>query len=223
LIRKATNLLRFKQYDDIYLGWVAVAKPTSQQPELETLSRTQILIAMGLTAVLLLVVAKIWLRLDPTPQLPLRWNSLDLLWGLSLGVGITVCSALLYQLWPRYRAAADWYLQLILKPLVWSDVPWLGLLPGMSEELLFRGVMLPALGLNWIGLVASSLCFGVLHMSSWQQWPYVAWATVIGFALGYSALVTGNLLVPVTAHILTNIIASMTWKWMYQRQSESPS
>jgi hypothetical protein len=29
--------------------------------------------------------------------------------------------------------------------------------------------------------------------------------------------------VPVTAHILTNIIASMTWKWMYQRQSESPS
>jgi hypothetical protein len=43
-----------------------VAKPTSQQPELETLSRTQILIAMGLTAVLLLVVAKVWLRLDPT-------------------------------------------------------------------------------------------------------------------------------------------------------------
>jgi uncharacterized protein len=200
-----------------------VVKPNSQHPELEPLSRVQILIAMGITAVLLLVIAKVWLRLDPIPQLPLRWNSLDLVWGLSLGLGITGCSGLLYQFWPRYRGSADWYLQLILKPLVWSDLPWLGLLPGMSEELLFRGVMLPAMGLNWVGLVSSSLCFGVLHLSSLQQWPYVLWATIVGFALGYSALVTGNLLVPVTAHILTNVIASMTWKWLHQRRSESPS
>jgi uncharacterized protein len=197
-----------------------VVKPNSQQPELEPLSRVQILIAMGITAVLLLVIAKVWLRLDPIPQLPLRWDALDLVWGLSLGLGITGCSGLLYQFWSRYRDAADWYLQLILKPLGWSDLPWLGLLPGMSEELLFRGVMLPAMGLNWVGLISSSVCFGVLHLSSLQQWPYVLWATIVGFALGYSALATGNLLVPVTAHILTNIIASMTWKWIHQKGSE---
>ena len=200
-----------------------MVKPTSQQPDLEPLSRSQILIAMGITAVILLVVAKIWLRLDSTPQIPLHANATDLGWGIILGLSITGCSALLYQLWPHYRSSADVYLQLVLKPLVWPDMFWLGLLPGLSEELLFRGVMLPSLGLNWTGLIASSLCFGILHMSGIQQWPYVLWASIVGLALGYSTLMTHNLLVPVTAHILTNFISSMTWKWYYQRQSISSS
>jgi uncharacterized protein len=178
---------------------------------------------MGITAVILLVVAKIWLRLDTTPQMSLQLNLTDFLWGLVLGLGITGCSALLYQWWPHYRQSADIYLQLILKPLLWPDLFWLGLLPGLSEELLFRGVMLPSLGLTWTGLIASSLCFGILHMSSLQQWPYVLWASIVGLALGYSTFITHNLLVPVTAHILTNFISSMAWKWYYQRQSISPS
>jgi uncharacterized protein len=200
-----------------------VVKPTSQQPEFEPLSRSQILIAMGITAVILLVVAKIWLRLDSTPQIPFQANVPDLLWGVILGLGITGCSALLYQLWPHYRKSADVYLQLVLKPLLWPDMFWLGLLPGLSEELLFRGIILPSLGLNWTGLIVSSLCFGILHMSGIQQWPYVLWASIVGLALGYSTFMTHNLLVPVTAHILTNFISSMSWKWYYQRQSTSPS
>jgi uncharacterized protein len=200
-----------------------VVKPTSQQPELEPLSRAQILIAMGITAVILLVVAKIWLRLDSTPQIAFKLNFQDFFWGMSLGLAITGCSALLYQFWPHYQQSANIYLQLILKPLMWPDLFWLGLLPGLSEELLFRGIMLPSLGLNWTGLIVSSLCFGILHMSSLQQWPYVFWAAIVGLALGYSTFVTHNLLVPVTAHILTNFISSVTWKWYYQRQSTSPS
>lgn len=198
-----------------------MVKPTSQQPELEPLSRSQLLIAMGITAVVLLVIAKLWQQLDPTPQLPLRWSDKDFLWGLGLAVVVTGGSALLYQFWPRYRLAADTYLSLILKPLWWSDLFWLGLLPGLSEELLFRGVMLPALGLNWVGLGTSSLCFGILHMSSPQQWPYVIWATCVGLVLGYGAIATGNLLVPVVAHIVTNIVSSLFWKWLYQGQSAS--
>jgi uncharacterized protein len=200
-----------------------VVKPTSQQPELDPLSRSQILIAMGITAVILLVVAKIWLRLDSTPQIAFKLNLQDFFWGMSLGLVITGCSALLYQFWPHYQQSANIYLQLILKPLMWPDLFWLGLLPGLSEELLFRGIMLPSLGLNWTGLIVSSLCFGILHMSSLQQWPYVLWASIVGLALGYSTFMTHNLLVPVTAHILTNFISSVTWKWHYQRQSTSPS
>lgn len=200
-----------------------MAKLTSQEPELEPLSRAQILIAIGLTALLLLVVSKVWLRLDPLPQFPLHWSAQDLLWGGLLSAGITGGSALLYQFWPQYRTSADWYLNFIIKPLLWPDLIWLGLLPGLSEELLFRGVMLPALGLDWFGLLASSLCFGVLHMSSIKQWPYAVWAMIIGLALGSSLLLTGNLLVPVSAHILTNIIASTTWKWRSQRPSQVSS
>ena len=121
---------------------------------------------MGITAVILLVVAKIWLRLDSTPQIAFKLNLQDFFWGMSLGLAITGCSALLYQFWPHYQQSANNYLQLILKPLMWPDLFWLGLLPGLSEELLFRGIMLPSLGLNWTGLIVSSLCFGILHMSS---------------------------------------------------------
>jgi membrane protease YdiL (CAAX protease family) len=72
--------------------------------------------------------------------------------------------------------------------------------------------MLPALGLNLTAVIVSSLVFGVLHLSGLQQWPYVIWATIVGFALGYTALVTGNLMVPIVAHIVTNLVSSSLWK-----------
>ncbi len=129
-----------------------------------------------------------------------------------MGVAITGASAIVYRFWPAYRQSADYYLELVLKPLVWSDLLWLGLLPGMSEELLFRGLLLPTLGLNPIGIVGSSLCFGILHLSGSQQWSYVVWATIVGMLLGFSAVATGNLLVPIVAHIVTNLVSSYLWK-----------
>ncbi|MGD1804737.1 CPBP family glutamic-type intramembrane protease [Dapis sp. BLCC M126] len=42
------------------------------------------------------------------------------------------------------------------------------------------------------------------------------WATIVGFVLGYSALVTGNLLIPIIDHILTNLISSSVWKWEHK-------
>ncbi len=198
-----------------------MVEPSSNQPEIEPLTRTQILIAMGVTAIVLLLVTKLWLKFDPVDILPVRWTGPNLLLGLGVGIGITVASALVYQLWPAYRHAADFYLQMVLKPLLWPDLIWLGLLPGLSEELLFRGVMLPALGLNESGLLVSSLCFGILHLSSFQQWPYVIWATLIGLLLGFSALATGNLLVPIVAHIATNLIASFLWKLNNPNRSHS--
>jgi uncharacterized protein len=53
-----------------------------------------------------------------------------------------------------------------------------------------------------------------------QQWPYAGWAILVGLALGTSVLLSGNLLVPVIAHIVTNVMASATWKWRSQRQSQ---
>jgi hypothetical protein len=197
-----------------------VAKQLPNQPEFEPLTRTQILIAMGVTAVVLLVVAKLWLHLGSVTLLPLRRTTDALLLGLGIGVGITGASSVVYRLWPAYRQSADFYLQLVLKPLILPDIIWLGLLPGMSEELLFRGVMLPAIGLNATGLVITSVLFGVLHLSGKQQWPYVVWASVVGLLLGFSALATGNLLIPIVAHISTNLISSYLWK-LGNRQVEA--
>lgn len=183
-----------------------------QEPEIPELSRTQVLVAMGATAIILWIISKLWLRFGNVALFKLYWEPKDLFWGLALGLVITVFSGLAYRFSPPYRKSADYYLQLVLKPLALPDFLWLGLLPGLSEELLFRGVMLPALGADHVAVIVSSLCFGVLHLSGSEQWPYVIWATIIGIILGYSALLTGNLLVPIMAHILTNWLSSYLWK-----------
>lgn len=179
---------------------------------MEPLTRAQVLVAMGVTAVVMLLVAKVWLYFDPAERLPFVLSWRDGRWGVALGLGITLASTAIYESWSAYRRSADGYLAMVLQPLHWPDLLWLGLLPGLSEELLFRGVMLPAIGLNSMGILVSGASFGVLHLSGWQQWPYVVWATVIGLLLATSAVATGNLLVPIVAHIVTNLLSSLVWK-----------
>jgi len=187
------------------------------QPQTEPLSRLEILAAMGITATVLLLIARLWLLFDAVALLTPQWTVTALPSGIGLGLAISAASSLVYRLWQNYRQSADFYLTLVLKPLLRIDLIWLGLLPGLSEELLFRGVMLPAIGLNAFGLVISSLCFGVLHFSGSDQWAYVVWATAIGCVLGASALATGNLLVPIVAHITTNLVSSYIWKLSHDR------
>ncbi len=165
-----------------------------------------------MTAVVLAAIARLWIALSPGVLFPLNPSILTLISGVGLGLGITALSGLVYQIWPVYRKSADEYLNLVLKPLVWPDLVWLGLLPGLSEELLFRGVVLPAIGIGAGGIVISSICFGVLHYSGSKNWPYIVWATVIGMVLGTAAVMTGSLLVPVSAHITTNFVSSCLWK-----------
>ena len=150
--------------------------------------------------------------------MPVSWNLRALFWGVAIAISIITISGIIYRIWPAYRRSADKYLILVLTPLSWPDLVWLGLLPGLSEELMFRGVVLSALGLDTVALIASSVFFGVLHLSGKQQWPYMIWATIVGLVLGYSALVTGNLLTPIIAHILTNLISSSVWKWEHNYQ-----
>lgn len=193
----------------------------SNNPEIEPLSRIQILVGMGVTAIILLMVTKIWQKLGSVALLPLEFNTNAIFWSIAMAGGITISSSIIYRLWPAYHRSANKYLELVIKPLVWPDLIWLGLLPGLSEELLFRGVMLPALGLNLTAVIISSLFFGVLHLSGSDQWPYVVWATIIGFALGYCALITGNLLIPIVAHVITNLVSSCLWKATHSRSQES--
>ncbi|BAZ15019.1 abortive infection protein [Calothrix sp. NIES-4071] len=184
----------------------------NQEPEIPFLTRTQVLIAMGVTAIILWIIAKICLQFANVPLMAWRWDEAAFLSGIVLGLAITALSGVAYRFSAAYRRSADYYLEIVLKPLVLPDLIWLGLLPGLSEELLFRGVLLPALGASHLAVFVSSVSFGVLHLSGPSQWPYVAWATIVGFVFGYSALISGNLLVPIVAHIVTNLISSYVWK-----------
>ncbi|MCJ2543197.1 CPBP family intramembrane glutamic endopeptidase [Thermostichus vulcanus] len=180
------------------------------------LTREQVLSAMIATSGGLALLAGLWSWLGSL-SVPFSWDPLALLWGVGLGFGVVLMSELVYRLWPDYRRAARTYLQLIVDPLQWGDVFWLGLLPGWSEEWLFRGVLVSvwvAGPLGWAGgILCSSLLFGVLHWLEWRGWPYALWASGVGILLGIGLWLSGNLLVTIVAHVLINWFAALWWKY----------
>ena len=77
----------------------------------------------------------------------------------------------------------------------------LGIASAVGEELFFRGLLAPALG-----LVLSSLLFGMLHQLRGRAgWVWTGWATLMGVVFGALFLATGSLLGPLVAHAAINV------------------
>lgn len=184
----------------------------TNQPPVDSLTRIQILGLMGVTALILLIIAQLWRYFGSINIIGISFRISAIGWGVVTGIFIVVASMIMTWLWADYRRSAEQYLELIVKPLVFPDLIWVGLLPGLSEELLFRGVMIPAFGYDLLAIVISSVLFGILHLSDRQNWHYALWATIVGFLLGYTAYVSNNLLIPIVAHTFTNSLSSMIWK-----------
>jgi uncharacterized protein len=79
------------------------------------------------------------------------------------------------------------------------EVLVLAVCSGISEEIFFRGVLM-----HDVGLVASSVLFGLLHPLGMA---YVLWATAAGAGFGMLYLATGSLVAPALAHGTYNLIA----------------
>lgn len=70
----------------------------------------------------------------------------------------------------------------------------------LGEELLFRGLLQP-----WIGLILQALIFGSLHqIRGPSRWVWLASATLMGIVLGSMYALTGSLVGPLLAHALIN-------------------
>ncbi len=82
-----------------------------------------------------------------------------------------------------------------------TGIVMIAALSALAEELVFRGLLLP-----WLGVLPQALVFGVVHaqLSGPSRWVWVAWATLVGLALGVMFVLTGSLLGPVVAHAVIN-------------------
>ena len=193
-------------------------QPNSDKKD-QTLSRSQVLIALAVTAIIFLGISKGWIYFTGLPMVPLYWQPEHAAIGAGIGLGVALLSSVIFELWESYRIAATEYLEMVLKPLEPIDLLWLGLLPGLSEEMLFRGVALPALGMNGIALIITSVVFGALHMASAKHLSYTVWAIAVGMMLGAVTIYTGNLLSAIVAHVLTNSLSGVIWKWKQAQAS----
>ena len=87
-----------------------------------------------------------------------------------------------------------------LGPLSVSNAVLLALVSGFAEEVFFRGALQPRVG--WL---LASLLFGCVHFVPRREFlPWTGFAIGAGLLFGALFVWTGNLLAPVTAHVVVN-------------------
>lgn len=116
--------------------------------------------------------------------------------------------------------------ELLLKTLAanlhtrsWTDLFLLAAIAGISEELLFRGVIQPWISASWgvlIGLWATNIIFGLVHAIT----PlYALLVTLVGLYLSYSMQALSsepNLLIPIIIHGLYDFLAFIALMRIYK-------
>ena len=89
-----------------------------------------------------------------------------------------------------------------MSPLTGREIVILALASSIGEELLFRGALLP-----WVGVWVQGIVFALLHIGPSRRFlPWTISALVLGLAFGFLARWTGNLGGPIAAHFMINFL-----------------
>ncbi|MCD6499839.1 MAG: CPBP family intramembrane metalloprotease [Deltaproteobacteria bacterium] len=124
---------------------------------------------------------------------------LSLFGGLLFGGAIVWLTRLGTKYWSALRAMRDAFGD-VLSGLSRSDVFLVAISSAVAEELLFRGALLPILGIWW-----STTVFALLHVPMGRGlafWPLFAF--IVGLGLASITLGTGTVLGAMVAHFVTN-------------------
>ncbi|MEQ9364540.1 MAG: CPBP family intramembrane glutamic endopeptidase, partial [Leptospirales bacterium] len=141
---------------------------------------------------------------------PLDLIQLDasLPYDLGFALLITAPMALAFVLLARYplgpfhmiRRHMDEIIVPLFHKLSVFDLLLISLLAGVGEELLFRGLLQPAIG-YWTGplggLLVASVLFGLAHLITPT---YAIMAGLMGLVIGWSSMYTENLLTAILIH-----------------------
>jgi membrane protease YdiL (CAAX protease family) len=166
--------------------------------------------ALAVYGVLSLITLGVAFARDTSPIETAAWLSflpawsrhvLSVLAGVALAFGTVRATRILVGRWTSAKL-----LHADLRPVVRDagdgTILVLGLASGIAEELFFRGLLTPLLG-----LFLSSIAFGALHQLRGRAGlVWTVWAGIMGLLFGAVFLATGSLLGPILAHASINVI-----------------
>ena len=141
----------------------------------------------------------LWFRPLPYEMSATLWEGA--LVAAALVAGLLGGAWLLEKTLPSFRHASR-LLERALSPIRLS-LPFIFFLAAASsvaEELFFRGLLMPL-----VGVWGQALLFGLLHPATRRGWSYTAFTFVAGLAFGYATLHTGSLFPAIAAHFLINL------------------
>ncbi|GLT86579.1 hypothetical protein SLE2022_047120 [Rubroshorea leprosula] len=177
-------------------------------------------ITSGLLAALGLIIRQVS-HVASVEGLPILDSSLEVsfgfeMWHLELITGLVIlvssCRYLLLKSWPDFAESSEAANRQVLTSLQPLDYLVVAFLPGVGEELLFRGALLPLFGFDWKSVALVAAAFGVLHLGSGRKYSFAVWATFVGFVYGYATIVSSSIIVPIASHALNNLIGGILWR-----------
>jgi uncharacterized protein len=154
-----------------------------------------------LPSIALGVIGAVWLFFRPFPY-ELKISLLGLLLtAVALVVGLLGAAWLLEKTLPSFRYASRLLEQALSRFKITLPFAFaLAALSSVSEELFFRGVLMPLLGV-W----GQALVFGLLHPMPRRALIYTAFTFIAGVCFGYATLLTGSLYPAIAAHFVINL------------------
>ncbi|NRA07005.1 MAG: CPBP family intramembrane metalloprotease [Myxococcales bacterium] len=188
-------------------------------------ARSRELVAVaGLFYGLMLAASLAWAHWTDRPLFfaSARAERLGVDWGgdAALGLGaaaLLVVASRLFTRRTRWGDRSARALAELLGPVGLRAALWLGVVSGVAEEALFRGVLQVETG--WL---PASLLFGLAHLAPRRDLlPWTANAFAAGFLLGALFDVTGNLLAPVLTHSVVNAL-NLRWLSLHFAEPGSP-
>lgn len=136
--------------------------------------------------------------------------------GQTSGKTFTLCILLVFAAMLTMNIVAQWLglednMEHIFQELTHNVLGFISvsILAPALEEILFRGAiqgfLMRKYQNHWIGIIAASLTFGIVHMNPIQ----IFYASCIGIVFGWIYYRTGSVIPAITGHILNNTLASL--------------
>jgi len=154
-----------------------------------------------------------WGLLRGNPDLfhhPDSWMRLDLGLGLAVGLPTGIAIGVGFAWATRLAVRRTTFarrihveFRMLFGPLSERDVLAFSALSAVSEEVVFRGALQPA-----IGLLLSALAFGAIHVGPSLRvfWPWTVSALGMGLLFGLLFQGLGDLSAPIAAHFTVNFL-----------------
>ncbi|MDG2364428.1 MAG: CPBP family intramembrane metalloprotease [Methylococcaceae bacterium] len=167
-----------------------------------------------------------WLA-DINPFASLYFSETAFLHGIIATLPIFMIFLALYQLNIKSLTKIKTLLLDMLGPVLlryhWTDLLILAAIAGISEEILFRGVIQPWMESSWgmlTGLIVSSILFGLAHAVTLL---YFLLATLMSAYLGLLLDIdtSRNLLIPIVTHGFYDFLAFLVIAHSYRHQHKN--
>ena len=163
------------------------------------------------------VLGGVWLLYRPLP--------FDTQAGIlpTLGVAVMLTLGLLGGAWllekllPSFRYASKMLERTLFSlPMSMPLAVLLAAATSVSEEVFFRGALLPLLGV-W----GQAFVFGLLHPAPRKAWSYTVYTFVAGVLFGYATVYTGALWASILAHFAINLYGFLEIRALQHKRRSS--